>query len=187
MNRWIRLALLAGIHLAVFCVQTAQAQGIEQTAAPQVVLDLASSGVTPGGIVAVRVTLSTDMKIRDALLRITFPKASLSFVRDERGAVARRAGATLASTDRPAGDEKSSVLEVRISAPREMAPGILAYLHFRVHETVKAGELVILKNEPVEVMSADGQKYTKVGGANGQIIVVSPDLPPLFSCFFYMH
>ena len=188
MNGWIRLASLACIHLAAFSVQTVQAQTVKQSdAAAQVVLDVGSSSTTPGGISAVPVTLSTDAKIRDAVLRVTFPKASVSFVREERGAVARRAGAKVTSTEQPANDEKSSVLEVRISAPRDIAPGIVAYLHFRVHEKVKPGEQLILKNEPVEVMSAEGKKDTKVGGASGHIIVVDPDLPPMFSCFYYMH
>jgi hypothetical protein len=166
-------------------VQAQVAEGTDEP--PKVALDLGSSSATPGAVSAVALTLTTATEIRDALLTITFPKGILRFVRDERGAVARRAGAKLASTERATEGETSSILEVRISAPKGIAQGILAYLHFRTDETARVGDQVTLENEPVEVTLADGSKQTRLGGTDGHIVIISADLPPLFSCFFYMH
>jgi hypothetical protein len=183
---WIGASVLC-ILLTGLPVSGVHGRTRQRTQPSGVVLDLSRSSGIPGGVSAVTLTLSAPANVREGVLRVSYPTALVSFLRAERGAILRRAQGEVTATERKSKDEDSSVVEVRFTAASGVSSGILGYLHFRLHETAAAGQQAVLDNQPERVTLMDGTQVTQISATAGEIVIISPDLPPLFSCFFYMH
>ena len=121
-------------------------------------------------------------------VELTFPKATLRFVRASAGLAGEMAEANVQGTVRDAPDVSGlSLLTVTLTAKQPIKLGILAYLQFRVATDAPKG-MVPLRDRSVQAASLDGQTQPLAKGRDGQVEIFERDEQiPLIGCFFFTH
>jgi hypothetical protein len=147
----------------------------------------------PGAPVVVPLTLSAPDAVKAGIieLRVTYPKALLTFAKVEPSGLALGVFATIETSIGKGPDAASSTLLATIATPADpearkaFSSGLLAYLGFTIAKDAKPGTDIALKLESV-VRTAENEPHPilPVSSVNGKIVVANP---PVISCFFYMH
>ncbi len=120
--------------------------------------------------------------------RISFdlilPPSGLSFVKLEPTYPAERVQAELSV------EGGHPELQVRIRVPedsdRPLPAGPVAFLGFRVSEDAGGGNHKLILQD-IELEDMTGQSRQDSARVEGELTVVSEEMVPLFSCFFYLH
>jgi len=123
-------------------------------------------------------------------LRLTFPKAKVSFDKAELSGLGEGVGIVMTTEQQDAGDSASVLLTLTTKAvegaAREAVPdGPIAHLAFKLAADAKVGEVVTLKPRvSAETLDAPPKTVAGISAPDGQIVVSEPSVS---SCFFYMH
>jgi hypothetical protein len=149
---------------------------------------LGDASAAPGSAVVSPLSLSAPepIHIRALEVRLTYDSSLLSFDKAEPSGLALGISAEVTAAVEESADEGSSVLRLRIAAPseRELPPGPLAYIRFRIAQKALPETAIAIRIEAVgQTADAPGQAVT-LDAAPGRIIVSAPPVP---ACFFYMH
>jgi hypothetical protein len=153
-------------------------------------LNVGISTAKPGDPVDIPLTLSgrETPGLTSITAEISFPKATLRFVRASAGLAGEMAEATVQGTVRDAPDVSGlSLLTVTITAKQPIKLGILAYLQFRVATDAPKGT-VQLRDLSLQGGSSDGAAQTLAKGRDGRVEIFERDEQiPLIGCFFFTH
>lgn len=170
------LWVVARVYLLAWLALSGQIAGQEQG----VVIALGSAEAVPGGEFSLPLTLKASSKDRLGMLAIemSLPEA-LSFVEVKGGAAAEVAGAEIkkeASEGKP-----GSAVKISVEAKGTMPSGILASLTFKLSDNIDMEEIEL---EPkARAWTLDKRPVDGIRVEKGKVQVI----PPLISCFFYMH
>jgi len=130
-------------------------------------------------------SLSEPVKIGQLRMEVRFPSPQLSFVGVELVYQAEKVGAQVSVEEL----EQGSV-QVNIAVPENGEEALpqegMASLVFRVAEEVEPEPLTLVI-ENIEIKDLNGQPVEVLQKSEALIHIVSPELYPLISCFFYMH
>jgi hypothetical protein len=168
------------------------APAADQSAA-ETKLTIGEQSAPPGSPVVVPLTLAVPENVKAGTIeiRVTFPKATLTFAKVEPSGLAAGASATIETNVTKGPDAASSTLVATIATPADatdrktLTSGLLAYIGFTIAKTAKPGTIVPVKlASVVRTADADAQPVAPVSSVNGKVTVTSP---PVISCFFYMH
>lgn len=169
-----RVYPLALVWLA-FCSQIpAQEQGIA--------IALGSVQAVPGGEFSIPLTLkaSPEEQLGLLVIELNLPDI-LSFVEVKGGPAAEVAKADIKKDSTEVKDKPGSAVKISIEAERPIPSGIFASLTFKLSDDADIKEMEL---EPkVRAWALDKKPVDGVRVGNGRIEVI----PPLISCFFYMH
>ena len=153
-------------------------------------LNVGISTAKPGDPVDIPLTLSgrETPGLTSITAEISFPKATLRFVRASAGLAGEMAEANVQGTVRDAPDVSGlSLLTVTITAKQPIKLGILAYLQFRVATDAPKGT-VQLRDLSLQGGSSDGAPQTLAKGRDGRVEIFERDEQiPLIGCFFFTH
>jgi hypothetical protein len=146
----------------------------------------------PGAPVVVPLTLAAPDAVKPGTIeiRVTFPKATLTFTKVEPSGLALGASATIETTVGKGPDAASSTLVATIATPADpaerkaLAPGLLAYIGFTIAKDAKPGTVPLKLTTTVRTADAEAKPVAPVSAVNGKVTVTAP---PVISCFFYMH
>lgn len=156
-------------------------------------LTLGEPSAPPGSRVTVPLTLSVpeSVNVGSLEIRLTFPKAQLTFTKVEPSGLAVGLDARVEATVENGPDAKSSTLRVRVATPgsagerKPLPAGLLAYIGFTIAKTAKPDTTISLVHVATGLTThSDPRPVTPLGIANGKINVTKPPVP---ACFFYMH
>jgi hypothetical protein len=163
-----------------------------QTAEPTT-LTIGEQTAPPGAPVVVPLTLSAPDTVKPGSIeiRVTYPKATLTFAKLDPSGLALGASATIEANVGKGPDAASSTLIATIATPADpaerkaLASGLLAYIGFTIAKDAKPGTTVPVKLQSI-VRTADAEEkpVAAVTSVNGKVTITAP---PVISCFFYMH
>ena len=154
-------------------------------------LSIGQSAAQPGAPVVAPLTLATaeGVELGSVTVRLTYPKALLSFVKVEPSGLALGVGAVIESKIDVGRDATSTTLIVKVfTAPasgRSLPPGPLAYLGFKISETAKPESAIALVHAAEALTAGEPRQPLTPVVAGKATIRVAP--PPVPACFFYMH
>jgi len=130
-------------------------------------------------------SLSEPVKIGQLRMEVRFPSPQLSFVGVELVYQAEKVGAQVSVEELEPGS-----VQVNIAVPENGDAALpqegMASLVFRVAAEVEPVPLTVLV-ENIEIKDLNGQPLEVRQDSEALIHIVSPELYPLISCFFYMH
>ena len=130
-------------------------------------------------------SLSEPVKIGQLRMEVRFPSPQLSFVGVELVYQAEKVGAQVSVEELEPGS-----VQVNIAVPENGEEALpqegMASLVFRVAEEVEPEPLTLVI-ENIEIKDLNGQPVEVLQKSEALIHIVSPELYPLISCFFYMH
>jgi len=130
-------------------------------------------------------SLSEPVKIGQLRMEVRFPSPQLSFVGVKLVYQAEKVGAQVSVEELESGS-----IQVHIAVPENGEEGLpqegMASLVFRVAAEVEPVPLTVLV-ENIEIKDLNGQPVAVLQKSEALIHIVSPELYPLISCFFYMH
>lgn len=153
-------------------------------------LNVGLSTAKPGDPVDIPLTLSgaETPRLSSITVEISFPKATLRFVRASAGLAGEMAEANVQGTVRDAPDVSGlSLLTVTITAKQPIKLGILAYLQFRVATDAPKGT-VQLRDQSLQGGSLEREPQTLAKGRDGRVeIFERNEQIPLIGCFFFTH
>ena len=158
------------------------AQGQDQQS---VEVNLGSDMTTRGGPAQIPVILFTrGTKVGKVAGEVTFPGKLLSYDKAVRGSAGEEAAAEVSVELLNDGqDTERSILRVVVSATKEIPPGVLLDLRFRVSPDAEVGVLA-LKNA-LKAMTLEGEEIKGVKGKDGEVDVKI--ITPVVACFFFTH
>lgn len=154
-------------------------------------ISIGESAAQAGAPVVAPLTLASaaEMEIGSVTIRLTYPKALLSFVKLEPSGLALAIAAVVQSEVEPGPDAKSSTLQVTVfTAPgsgRSLPRGTLAYLGFKISEKAQPERAITLVHTAEALTAGDPRQPVKELIAGKATITVAR--PPVPACFFYMH
>ena len=161
-----------------------------QAASQGTTLNVGISTAKPGDPVDIPLTLSgtETPRLNSITVEISFPKATLRFVRASAGLAGEMAEASVQGTVRDATDTSGlSLLTVTITAKKPIKLGILAYLQFRVATDAPKGT-VPLRDQSLAGGSLDSQPQMLAKGRDGRVEIFDRNEQiPLIGCFFFTH
>jgi hypothetical protein len=126
-----------------------------------------------------------SVKIRRLKVEITFPVPQLHLVRVERPYPMEKVEGQISVQEMEPGRLQVEI-EVPEDSPEALPEEAVAFLVMQIAGDVEAVPLTIVV-EKAEMRDLEGQTLKEVGNSQAQINVVSEELYPLISCFFYMH
>ena len=130
-------------------------------------------------------SISEPVKIGQLRMEVRFPSPQLSFVGVELVYQAEKVGAQVSVEEREPGR-----VQVHIAVPENGEEALpqegMASLVFRVAAAVEPEPLTVVI-ENIEIQDLSGQPVQVRQESEALIHIVSPELYPLISCFFYMH
>ncbi len=130
-------------------------------------------------------SLSGPVKIGQLRMEVRFPSPQLSFVGVELVYQAEKVGAQVSVEELEPGS-----VQVNIAVPENGEEALpqegMAFLVIRVAEEVEPEPLTLVI-ENIEIKDLNGQPVEVLQKSEALIHIVSPELYPLISCFFYMH
>ncbi len=130
-------------------------------------------------------SLSGPVKIGQLRMEVRFPSPQLSFVGVELVYQAEKVGAQVSVEELEPGS-----VQVKIAVPENGEEALpqegMASLVFRVAAEVEPEPLTLVI-ENIEIKDLNGQPVEVLQKSEALIHIVSPELYPLISCFFYMH
>jgi len=163
---------------------------VSQAAQQATTLNVGLSTAKPGDPVDIPLTLSgaETPRLGSITVEISFPKATLRFVRASAGLSGEMAEANVQGTVRDAPDVSGlSLLTVTITAKQPIKLGILAYLQFRVATDAPKGT-VQLRDQSLQGGSLEREPQTLAKGRDGRVeIFERNEQIPLIGCFFFTH
>lgn len=129
-------------------------------------------------------TTSDQIKISQLTAEIVFPSSQLTFLEIEPTYLAEQVEARLSA------QVVDSRVRVNIAVPedkrRALLQGPIAFLKFKISAHAEAGTVEIFA-ERVEMKNLEGQPVEVVQRSEAHLNIVSPEMIPLFTCFFYLH
>ena len=129
--------------------------------------------------------ISEPVKIGQLRMEVRFPSPQLSFVGVELVYEAEKVGAQVSVEELESGS-----VQVHIAVPENGEEALpqerMASLVFRVAAEVEPEPLTLVI-ENIEIKDLNGQPVEVLQKSEALIHIVSPELYPLISCFFYMH
>ena len=136
-------------------------------------------------LLPMHLSLSPQVKMGQLTMEVTFPSPPLAFVRVELVFQAEEVGAQVSVEEIEAGK-----VQVTIAVPEDGKESLsgegIASLVFRVAEELEPTPLnVVMEN--IEMKDLNGQPLEILQESEAVIHIVSPELYPLISCFFFMH
>ncbi len=130
-------------------------------------------------------SFSEPVKIGQLRMEVRFPSPQLSFVGVQLVYLAEKVGAQVSVEELESGS-----IQVNIAVPENGEEALpqegLASLMFRVAAEVEPEPLTLVI-ENIEIKDLNGQPEEVRQESEALIHIVSPELYPLNSCFFYMH
>ncbi len=136
-------------------------------------------------VLPMHLSLSEPVKIGQLRMEVRFPSPQLSFVGVELVYQAEKVGAQVSVQELESGS-----IQVNIAVPENREEALpqerLVSLVFRVAEEVEPEPLTLVI-ENIEIKDLNGQPVEVLQKSEALIHIVSPELYPLISCFFYMH
>ncbi len=130
-------------------------------------------------------SFSEPVKIGQLRMEVRFPSPQLSFVGVQLVYLAEKVGAQVSVEELESGS-----IQVNIAVPENGEEALpqegLASLMFRVAAEVEPEPLTLVI-ENIEIKDLNGQPVEVLQKSEALIHIVSPELYPLISCFFYMH
>lgn len=130
-------------------------------------------------------SFSEPVKIGQLRMEVRFPSPQLSFVGVQLVYQAEKVGAQVSVKELESGS-----IQVNIAVPENGEEALpqegLASLMFRVAAEVEPEPLTLVI-ENIEIKDLNGQPVEVLQKSEALIHIVSPELYPLISCFFYMH
>jgi len=130
-------------------------------------------------------SFSEPVKIGQLRMEVRFPSPQLSFVGVQLVYLAEKVGAQVSVEELESGS-----IQVNIAVPENGEEALpqegMASLVFRVAADVEPEPLTLVI-ENIEIKDLNGQPVEVLQKAEALIHIVSPELYPLISCFFYMH
>ncbi|MDA2933220.1 hypothetical protein MYX82_02640 [Acidobacteria bacterium AH-259-D05] len=127
---------------------------------------------------------SAQTEIGRLTTEIVFPSSQLTFLEIEPTYLSEQVEAKLSA------QVIESKVRVSIVVPEKkkkaLLQGPIAFLKFKVSVHAEAGTVDIFA-EKVEMENLEGQPVEAVAKSETHINILSPEMIPLFSCFFYMH
>ena len=136
-------------------------------------------------LLPMHLSVSPQVQIGQLTMEMTFPSPQLAFVRVELVYQAEKVGAQVSLEEIEPGK-----IHLTIAVPengKEPLSGEgIASLVFRVAEEIEPAPLnVVMEN--IEMKALNGQPVEILQESEALIHIVSPELYPLISCFFFMH
>ncbi len=136
-------------------------------------------------LLPIHLSVSPQVQIGSLTMDMTFPSPQLAFVRVELVYQAESVGAQVVVEEIEAG-----MVQVTIAVPENGKESLsgegIASLVFRVAEEIEPMPLnVVMEN--IEMKALNGQPVEILQESEAVIHIVSPELYPLISCFFFMH
>ena len=136
-------------------------------------------------LLPMHLSLSPQVKIGQLTMEMTFPSPPLAFVRVELVFQAEEVGAQVSVEEIEAGR-----VQVTIAVPEDGKESLsgegIASLVFRVAREIEPTPLnVVMQN--IEMKALNGHPVEILQESEAVIHIVSPELYPLISCFFFMH
>ena len=136
-------------------------------------------------ILPMHLSFSEPVKIGQLRMEVRFPSPQLSFVGVQLVYQAEKVGAKVSVQELESGS-----IQVHIAVPENGEEALpqegMASLVFRVAEDVEPEPLTLVI-ENIEIQDLSGQPVEVLKKSEALIHIVSPELYPLISCFFYMH
>jgi len=136
-------------------------------------------------ILPMHLSFSKPVKIGRLRMELRFPLPQLSFVGVKLVYQAEKVGAQVSVEELEPGS-----IQVHIAVPENGEEALpqeeIASLVFRVAAEVEPVPLTVLV-ENIEIKDLNGQPVEVRQDSEALIHIVSPELYPLISCFFYMH
>ena len=130
-------------------------------------------------------SISEPVKIGRLRMEVRFPSPQLSFVGVELVYQAEKVGAQVSVEELESGS-----IQVEIAVPEDGKEALpqegMASLLFRVSADAEPVPLTVVV-ENIEIWDLNGQPVEVLQNSEALIHIVSPELYPLISCFFYMH
>jgi len=130
-------------------------------------------------------SISEQVKIGQLSMEVSFPSPQLAFVEVKLFYLAEKVGAQVSVQELESGS-----IQVNIAVPESGEEALpqegMASLVFRVAEEVEPEPLTLVI-ENIEIKDLNGQPVEVRQESEALIHIVSPELYPLISCFFYMH
>ena len=116
------------------------------------------------------------LQIGSVVQTISFPKKLLSLTRTELGLAGEQSQAAIKTkTTDDSGNSDLSRVEVTISFPGPMKPGVLAYLKFKVSTEARKGTIP-LKVVDSKATTASGGPLPMAKGKDGEVGVFNPGI-----------
>ena len=130
-------------------------------------------------------SFSEPVRIGRLRMEVRFPSPQLSFVRVQLVYQAEKVGAQVSVQELQSGS-----IQVEIAVPEDGEEALpqeeMASLVFRISASAEPLPLTVVV-ENIEIQDLSGQPVEVLQKAVALIHIVSPELYPLISCFFYMH
>ncbi len=181
----MRRGLCSGL-LILTQMAFAFSQTLSEPESPPTRMTLGSAIGLAGQEVSLQAFLSTSDQIGISQLtaEIVFPSSQLTFLDIEPTYLAEQVEARLSA------QVAESRVQVSIAVPEEkrraLLQGPIAFLKFKISAHAEAGTVEI-SAERVEMKNLEGQPVQVVQRSETHISIVSPEMIPLFTCFFYLH
>ena len=136
-------------------------------------------------VLPMHLAFSEGVKIGQLRMELRFPSPQLSFVEVQLVYQAEKVGAQVSVQELESGS-----IRVEIAVPEDGEDALplekMASLVFRVSTEVEPVPLTVVV-ENIEIQDLSGQPVEVLQKSEALIHIVSPELYPLISCFFYMH
>ena len=153
---------------------------------PPTKLTLGEAVGLAGQEVGLQAFLSTSEQIGISQItaEIVYPSSQLTFLEIEPTYLAEQVEARLSA------QVAKSRVQISIAVPADkrkaLLQGPIAFLRFQISAHAEAGTVEI-SAERVEMKDLDGQPVEVAQRSEAHINIVSPEMIPLFTCFFYLH
>ncbi len=190
----MRVVLTQAVAVAIAFLMPGAGPSAQAPEGEPTTVHLGEGAAPPGGQVVLPVSFSSAENVVKAGaidLRVTLPKAKLSFVKIDPSGLAVGVSATVQANVKDGDAAGPPIVEAHISTigpggGRLAIPsGPVAYLTFTIDTSAEPGDAFDVSLEAsVRTTDDPPRTITPVGTADGQITVASPPVP---MCFFYMH
>ncbi len=136
-------------------------------------------------VLPMHLSFSEPVRIGRLRMEVRFPSPQLSFVGVQLVYQAEKVGAEVSVEELESGS-----IQLNIAVPENVEEALpqegMASLVFRVSADVEPVPLTVVV-ENIEIQDLSGQPVEVLQNSEALIHIVSPELYPLISCFFYMH
>ncbi len=136
-------------------------------------------------VLPMHLSFSETVRIGRLRMEVRFPSPQLSFVGVQLVYQAEKVGAEVSVEELESGS-----IQFNIAVPENGEEALpqegMASLVFRVSADVEPVPLTVVV-ENIEIQDLSGQPVEVLQNSEALIHIVSPELYPLISCFFYMH
>ena len=136
-------------------------------------------------LLPIHLSLSPQVQIGSLTMDMTFPSPPLAFVRVELVYQAESVGAQVVVEEIEPGKVHLTIAVPEDGKEPLSGEGIASLVFRAAEETEPTPFNVVMEN--IEMKALNGQPVEILQEAEAVIHIVSPELYPLISCFFFMH